>query len=721
MAVNLSPVGGVAAQFFDNSGNPLSGGKLYSYLAGTTTPATTYTSSNGSTAHSNPIVLDAAGRVPAGGEIWLTDGINYKFVLKTSTDTLIATYDNITGINSNAVAYTSQQEIQTATASQTIFTLTNPYQPGTNSLSVFVDGVNQYGPGAQYSYVETDANTVTFNSGLHVGASVKFTTTQQQGAGAVDASQVSYTPAGAGAVTTNVQAKLRQTVSVKDFGAVGDGIVNDTSAIQAAIDSLSNYSMLVFPPGNYKIGQVIFDGISNLAVSAYGARFILTGNSAGFVVKGVCSGIYVQGGVIVGDGVNRDASPSTAQIGWLFGNEAGAYVQNVFVQDVVVDAANIGFKFAAGTGGGSGNTNYVKIQRCQTKDIVGLVGGIGYGFQFSQASNSVISDCVAINCGRHGIYFAEGRNYAATNCVIRDHRSTVYTAAYRVAFSISRSRNVAVSNCVFDNCYDGTIEVDVDTQGTAPDNVSIGTAITNCTFLNSSLADIRIGTVPAIDGIVYDVTINNCAMVRASGNGISSIVIEGGERVKITDNFIDGSSAAANFRAITLNATSGAAYTNDVEIVRNTINSSAYGVQIESAIQTGTSRVRVLNNKITATTAELEFVGGENITTNNNLIYNRTNGVNAFRVYSSSGSNVTIPVGGLNVITFDASGVTTVGNFSGGTEGQELTCYFVNGNTTLLASTFYLAGAVNFTGTTYDTLTLIYMQNAWREKCRSLN
>ena len=156
MAVNLSPLGGVAAQFFDNSGYPLTGGKLYSYVAGTTTNATTYTSSNGAAAHSNPIILDAAGRVPSGGEIWLTDGITYKFVLKTSTDTLIATYDNISGINSNFVSYTSQQSIQTATAGQTVFTLPISYQPATNSLSVFVDGVNQYGPGAQYAYVETE-------------------------------------------------------------------------------------------------------------------------------------------------------------------------------------------------------------------------------------------------------------------------------------------------------------------------------------------------------------------------------------------------------------------------------------------------------------------------------------------------------------------------------------------------------------------------------------
>ena len=101
MAVNLSPIWGAGAQLLDNSGNVLSGGKIYTYAAGTTTPVATYTSSNGLTAWTNPVVLDAAGRVPSGGEIWLTDGIIYKFVLKDSNDVLIATYDNITGVNSN--------------------------------------------------------------------------------------------------------------------------------------------------------------------------------------------------------------------------------------------------------------------------------------------------------------------------------------------------------------------------------------------------------------------------------------------------------------------------------------------------------------------------------------------------------------------------------------------------------------------------------------------
>ena len=97
MTVFVSSLGGAGWQFLDSNGNPLTGGKLYTYLAGTTTPATTYTSRAGNTANANPIVLDAAGRTPA--EVWLTQNVTYKFVLKTSDDVLIGTYDNIPGIN----------------------------------------------------------------------------------------------------------------------------------------------------------------------------------------------------------------------------------------------------------------------------------------------------------------------------------------------------------------------------------------------------------------------------------------------------------------------------------------------------------------------------------------------------------------------------------------------------------------------------------------------
>jgi hypothetical protein len=254
MAVNLSPVGGVAAQFFDNAGNVLTGGKLQTYLAGTTTPQPAYTSSSGITAWSNPIILDAAGRVSGSGEIWITDGVQYKFMLRDSNDVLIATYDNINGINSNFVAFTNQQEIQTATAGQTVFNLTTmQYQPATNSLTVFVDGVNQYGPGAQYAYVETDIDTVTFVNGLHVGAEVKFTTSQLNSSG-IGACSVSYEPPFTNSSTRPVCDKLAENISVEDFGADPTSAVNSTTAFTNAGSALAK-SEVNITPGSFLLNS----------------------------------------------------------------------------------------------------------------------------------------------------------------------------------------------------------------------------------------------------------------------------------------------------------------------------------------------------------------------------------------------------------------------------------------------------------------------------------
>jgi hypothetical protein len=97
MVVYLSPLAGAGWQFFTNAGAVLSGGLLYTYSAGTVTPLSTYTSSTGLIANSNPIVLDSAGRTSS--DVWLTSNLSYKFVLKTSAGVTIGTYDNISGIN----------------------------------------------------------------------------------------------------------------------------------------------------------------------------------------------------------------------------------------------------------------------------------------------------------------------------------------------------------------------------------------------------------------------------------------------------------------------------------------------------------------------------------------------------------------------------------------------------------------------------------------------
>ena len=151
--VTLSIFGGVGAQFFDNSGNPLTGGLIYSYQAGTTTPLTTYTSSSGGSAHTNPIVLDAGGRVPNGGEIWLNYFYKYKFVLKTSTGTLLATYDNVGG-SFNAAPIIANF---TGTGSQTVFNLASS-ATSEDTTNIYINGVYQ-----QKNTYSVATNVITFS------------------------------------------------------------------------------------------------------------------------------------------------------------------------------------------------------------------------------------------------------------------------------------------------------------------------------------------------------------------------------------------------------------------------------------------------------------------------------------------------------------------------------------------------------------------------------
>ena len=72
----------------------------------------------------------------------------------------------------------------------------------------------------------------------------------------VTATGVSYTSSGTGAVSRTTASKLGDIISVKDFGATGDGSTDDTSTVQAAITYavIVNANTVYFPSGNYKIG-----------------------------------------------------------------------------------------------------------------------------------------------------------------------------------------------------------------------------------------------------------------------------------------------------------------------------------------------------------------------------------------------------------------------------------------------------------------------------------
>ena len=170
-------------QFFDANGNPLVGGKLYSYAAGTTTPLATYTGNTTTTANTNPVILNSRGE--AG--VWLSSSY-YKLKLTDSNDVEIWTVDNVGG-------FATMADLTAAIAALTA--------------------------------------SLASSSG---------------------SSMIGFIQAGTSAVATTAQAKMRETISVKDFGAVGDDTHDDTTNIQAAINYANTIGGDVyFPAGIYKI------------------------------------------------------------------------------------------------------------------------------------------------------------------------------------------------------------------------------------------------------------------------------------------------------------------------------------------------------------------------------------------------------------------------------------------------------------------------------------
>lgn len=191
----------------DAVGVPLVGGKLYSYAAGTSTPLATYSDYTGNTPNANPVVLDTRGEA----NVWLGEGL-YKLVLRDALDNIIWTVDNVAGnTTTNGVALANYATVRAL----------NGFRPD----YIYVKGVQASGDGGEGIFRLDSSDTTTADNG---------------GTVLVDASGRRW------------KRVYDSNINVRWFGAKGNGVTDDLTAIQLATSAVANITL---DAGIYVIGS----------------------------------------------------------------------------------------------------------------------------------------------------------------------------------------------------------------------------------------------------------------------------------------------------------------------------------------------------------------------------------------------------------------------------------------------------------------------------------
>ena len=565
-----------------------------------------------------------------------------------------------------------------------------------------------------------------------------------------DAANVIYTPPFTNGVPETVSAKLSESVSVKDFGAKGDGVTDDTVAIQNALNAIGVIGgILYINSGIYKITSTLnLLGVSNVTIcgSGIGASIIdgsgVTGNilnlgySSSPPITATLNNIAIEQLSIKGSGTS--ATNHLVYFGGI-NNITFNFVEfyNGYNEGVYCEGGGVGltvqncnfhdcFKGSISNGLNTNTLNYSNIL-ITNNSFVRMATGI-----FILGKNVIITNNTFIDIKNTGIAVGESNTNATASisgCVISNNTFYRLGKLTTSGYSFVASKGIQVN---------GTIQAYTDK--TQDSGVIVSSNTFKDTWLDTgcSVVCIYLNSNAKVEG-------NYAANIINAGTQYSTFIVANFSTV----------SGGVNAYPITIWLDN-----NVCELTDNGINFT-YGLSVTSVQNTYLfcSGNRIYGDSSTGIGAFFSQTGNGylpyvsldgDIFSPTNYLYDLTSGAepglgvtpnpifgtnsttfytgssrDLFPSYHEIGGSTTPSVNRGNYFKVTNATATSISDFINPTSGAgvEITLWFSDANTTVLNnSNIVLNGSTNFVSSQGASLTLVkpnIISSAWYEKCRS--
>ena len=537
---------------------------------------------------------------------------------------------------------------------------------------------------------------------------------------------IGFLQSGTGAVLRTAQAKARDVVSVKDFGATGDGVTNDAAAIQAAVNAATANQTIYFPPGTYAVGAagIAVTNKTGVTLLGDGAIILITAISTLTTNLGVATirlsgctrsgvrGLEINGNSIASSAIGLSACTecfvdkvtvyASGVNGQITSSNGG--VRNEFTDNLVYSA-----RLPASRGLWLGNVN--------ASDMETDIFVSGNTVRNNPASGIVVSSNGGRVIGNHsrtnegsGIVLPGGNGFAAENLTVSNNycidnlfvgiQSDVvgYSTPADLTTDISVSGNV----CNFNRSggiYAGDTERWVITGNTCTNNVNSGIQADNRSFNVS-------------------ITGNACNDTRVGGARTQSAGIRitaGSENNH--GAVICGNTCVNNIQYGVFLATVGAFTFSNVAVTGN----NCYSNSIAGIFVAEATLGAMINFVVTGNVCNLNTINDLRLSLRDVAIgsnrYTLNQSVDFFDLVVNS---VTPSVAGRTFWRANNSSATTITAFNDGVNGQQITIRAQNGNTTVATSaTIVNNGGTNVLLPTDGTISYVRQGGIWREIFRS--